>query len=87
MTGISQATIRQFLTAAAIALALGNDAAQAVGGGDAETPVTASGERRSTLALAQKAGSGRQLPITRGSEVRPADARPAAGPPGGVQKA
>jgi len=90
MTGISQATIRQFLRTAAVALALSNEAAQAVGAVEADPLMTATGKKASTLALAQEAGSGRQLPIPPGNEAQPNQrqgSRPSAGSPGGNPEA
>ncbi len=90
MTGISQATIRQFLRTAAVALALGNEAAQAAGAGEAEALMSATDKKASTPALAQQAGSGRQLSIPPGNEAQPIrrqGSRPSAGPPGGNPEA
>ncbi|MCB1887092.1 MAG: hypothetical protein KDH20_05775 [Rhodocyclaceae bacterium] len=63
MRHLSQATIRQFLRTAAVALALGNEAAQAASGGQVVAKPPLQDKENSTLALAQKARSGPQLQI------------------------
>ncbi len=63
MRQLSQATIRQFLRTAAMALALGNEAAQAASQGGAAAKPPLQDKENSSLALAQQARSGPQLRI------------------------
>jgi len=70
MRHISQATIRQFLRTAAVALALGNEAAQAAGQTERPAPAPLQDKENSSLTLAQQARSGTQLRITGASPER-----------------
>ena len=65
MKNISQTTIRQFLRAAAVALALGNEAAQADSLAAMQTASPPPTRGNSSLTLAQDTDSGRELRITR----------------------
>lgn len=63
MKPLSQATIRQFLRTAAVALALGNEAAQAWGPDPDAARAPFKDTENSSMALASEGRSGRELRI------------------------